>query len=426
MPSLQEIRAGGSMIFCTMKTRPVTASPQKLGMLDKLAVSSLSKLLAAGDNLVSLSLPSALQTAVNNVIADSTIAAENRFSSLPVAQQGLLVDAYIFKGIGTIKLNYPSSTGAISIFYDLLKVKLDDIDFDIRINNTSVFSTLNFDADSIHLVIDLPDASGNAWMSRWVTGKYLGLTAITVIACFLFPFTCFLMDMAILVGIFIGLDLAYVSIELKNLNVDSHIRLVPNPSNVLQPDVQLALDADVSASYISVVPTGIHQILSLIYTIVLNTTDLVINTIETQLRDQLNKYLKEDLKITYPPAFGPVPLVGVSNNVEFSANDRGYVEQALNAGLMGVINPYITQIDAVVKPNILILRDQYKSDFTDPVDAFAAAGSFLGWVSADITSVARYYLGTVLSQNFINDYIYVLWRQFLFNYDFTPEETAIR
>ena len=397
---------------------------QKLGMLDKLAVSSLSKLLASGNNLASLHLSPALQAVVDNVIANGAIASEDRFSSLPEDQRGLLVDAYVFKGIGTISLSYPSSTPSFTIFYDLLKVKLTDIDFDIRINNTEVFSTLDFDSDSIHLVIDLPDASGNAWVSRWVTGKYLAVTAITAIACFLFPFTCFLMGMAILVGIFIGLDLAYVSLELAKLKVDSHIRLVPNPSNVLQPDVQLTLDADVSASYISVVPTGIHQILSLIYTIVLDATDLVINNLESQLQDALNQYLKDDLKITYPPDFGPVPLAGISNDVEFAADDHGYIEQALNAGLMGVINPYITQIDSVVKPNIMILREEYKSEFTDPVDAFAAAGSLLGWVSADITSVARYYLGTVLSQNFINDYIYVLWRQFLFNYDFTPEETA--
>ncbi len=397
---------------------------QKLGMLDKLAVSSLGKLLANGNHLLSLGLPASLQTVVDNVIADGSVAAEDRFSSLPPDKRGLLVDAYVFKGIGTIDLTYPSSTGAISIFYDLLNVKLNDIDFDIRINNNAVFSTLDFDADSIHLVIDLPDASGRAWVSRWVTGRYLAVTGISVIACIFFPFTCFLMDMAILVGIFIGLDLAYVSIDLKNLSVDSHIRLVPNPANVLQPDVQLTLDADVSATYISVVPTGIHQILSLIYTIVMDTTDLVINTIESQLQDQLNKFLKEDLKITYPPQFGPVPLAGISNAVEFAADDRGYVEQALNAGLMGVINPYITQIDSIVKPNILILRDQYKTDFTDPVDAFTSAGSLLGWVSADMTNVARYYLGTVLSQNFINDYVYVLWRQLLFNYTFSPDETA--
>jgi hypothetical protein len=400
-----------------------TSHPQKLGMLDKLAVSSLSKLLASGDALTNLSLSSTLQAAVNAVLTDTTVAPEDRFSQLAVDQQGLLVDAYVFNGIGTLDLTYPSTTGTQTIFYGLINVRLDDIKFDIKISNQEIISTFDFDSNSVHLAVMLPDASGEAWLARWPTLEYWAVVGISSIACFLFPFTCFLMDMAVLVGIFIALDLAFVTLDLANLSVDSHIRLVPNASNVLEPDVDLTLDADVSAFYLSVLPTGIHQILSLIYTIVLDATNLVINEIQSQLKDGLNKYLKDDLKITYPPAFGPVPLVGISNSVEFVADDRGYVEQQLNAGLMSVINPYITQIDSDVKPNILTLREQYKAEFTDPVAAFTAAGSLLAWASADLSKVARYYLGTVLSQNFINDYIYVLWRQLLFNYNFSTAET---
>jgi hypothetical protein len=417
--------APGGGLYDLLHDETATSSghPQKLGLLDKLAVSSLSKLLASGDALTDLSLSSTLQAEVNATLADGTIAPADRFSHFPVDQQGLLVDVYVFKGIGTLDLTYPSTTGTQAIFYNLLNVRLDDIKFDIKINNKEIISTLDFDSDSVHLAIMLPDASGEAWLSRWPTATYWAIVAITSIACFLFPFTCFLMDMAVLVGIFIALDLAYVTLDLANLSVDSHIRLTPNASNVLEPDVDLTLDADVSASYISVLPTGIHQILSLIYDIVLNETDLVISVIQSELTDHFNSYLRDDLKITYPPAFGPVPLVGISNAVEFVADDRGYVEQALNAGLMSVIDPYITQIDSDVKPNILTLRDQYKADFTDPVAAFTAAGGLLGWAEADLSKVARYYLGTVLSQNFINDYIYTLWRQLLFNYDFSAAET---
>lgn len=399
-----------------------TTHPQKLGLLDKLAVSTLSKLLADGDNLASLSLNAVLQNAVNVVLSDSSIAAENRFSALTIENQGLLIDDYLFKGLGKIALSYPSSTGTQTIFYDLLNVRLDDIKFDIRINNSEIIDTLSFDADSIHLVIKLPEASGEAWHTRWPTARYWGLLGISAISCFFFPFTCFLFQMAVLVGLFLALDAAFVTLKLSNMVIDSHIRLVPNGSNVLQPDVQLTLDADVSAFYMSVIPTGVHQIISLIYDIILNATNLVINTIESQLKDQLNDYLKNDLKITYPPDFGPVPLVGISNDVEFVAEDHGYVEQALNAGLMSVINPYITQIDSEVKSKISTLRDQYKSDFTDPVDKYIETGT-LGWVSADMSNVSRYYLGTVLSQNFINTYVYTLWRQLFYNYDFSQTET---
>lgn len=397
---------------------------EKLGLLDKLALSSLSTLLADGDRLLNLSLDPALQVAVDNMIANTSVAPQDRFSSLTVEEKGLLIDAYVFKGIGTIKLTYPSTTGTQTVFYDLVNVRMDNIKFDIKINNMEVIPVLEFDGDSVHLVISLPDASGEAWTSRWPTVKYWGLVGLGVVSCIFFPATCFLMEMAILVGIFLALDLAYVSLELADLMVDSHIRLIPNGSNMLQPDVDLTIDATVSAFYMSVLPTGIHQILSLIYTIILNETNIVLNTMQSQLKDQLNNYLKNDLKLTYPPQFGPVPLTGISNTVAFTALDNGYIEESLNAGLMGVINPYITQVDSDVQPNILTLRDQFKTDFTDPVTEFTNVGGIIGWAFDDLSKVARYYLGTVLSQNFINDYVYTLWRQLLFNYNFSSTEVS--
>ncbi|MBL7758393.1 MAG: hypothetical protein JNL59_13395, partial [Chitinophagaceae bacterium] len=126
---------------------------------------------------------------------------------------------------------------------------------------------------------------------------------------------------------------------------------------------------------------------------------------------------------SYPPKFGPVPLTGISNTSEFVSSDRMYVEQGLNAGTLGVICPFITQVDAEVKSKILKLRDDFKATFEDPVAAFTRLGGLLGWVGADFTNIARYYAGTVLSQNFINHYIYTLWRTQRFNYDFTTEET---
>jgi hypothetical protein len=402
---------------------------EKLGLLDKLAFSTLSSLLAAGDRLLDLSLDATLQAAVDAIIADTSVLPEDRFISLTVEQQGQLIDIYVFDGIGNIKLTYPSSTGAQTIFFGLVDVQLDNITFDIDINNTEIISTFDFDSDSIHLVISLPDASGEAWASRWPTLKYWLYAGLTVVSCFLFPGTCFLISMALAVGVFLLMDFAYVSLELADLVVDSHIRLVPNGSNVLQPEATLTLDATVSAFYMSVIPTGVHQILSLIYDIILNATDLVINTMQSQLETQLNSYLQDDLQLTYPPEFGPVPLVGIANAVDFSTNDFGYVEQSLNAGLMGTINPYVTQVDSDVKPNIMTLRDQFKAEYTDPVTEYVNLGSDIvswaaEWALGDPSKVSRYYLGTVLSQNFINDYIYTLWRQQRFNHDFNSSQVA--
>ncbi|MFT3677412.1 MAG: hypothetical protein QM781_16055 [Chitinophagaceae bacterium] len=414
---------GGLYVMMHDETAMGPGYTMKRGLLDKLAVKDLGNLLADGNNLADIGLPAAVQTNVNNIIANTGIAASNRFSSLSLEDQGVLIDSYVFNRLGTIPLTYPSSTGTQRIFHNLLDVRLDNIDFDININNSAVVDTLVFDNSSVHLILKLPDASGSAFLSRWPAPLYWAILAASGIACFFFPPACALAAAAILVGLFVALDFAFVSIDLENIEIDAHLTWVPNGSNVLQPQVTLQLDADVTVYYISVVPTGVHQILSLIYSIVLSTTDIVIDQIESQLQDKLNDFLKNDLEISYPPKFGPVPLTGISNTSEFVSSDRMYVEQGLNAGTLGVICPFITQVDAEVKSKILKLRDEFKATFEDPVAAFTRLGGLLGWAGADFTNIARYYAGTVLSQNFINHYIYTLWRTQRFNYDFTTEET---
>lgn len=397
--------------------------PQKLGLLDKLAAVNLANLLASGDNLASLSLDPALQAAVNAVLANAAIAAADKFSNLTGAQQGQLIDAYVFNGIGTLNLTYPTSTGTQQIFHNLLNVRLDDIAFDVDINNTSIVDTLAFDGSGIHLVIKLPDASGQAFMTRWPSDTYWAALAISGIACLFLPFLCSLAVFVAAVGVFLLTDLAFLAVQLSNIEVDANITLTPNAQNVLQPSVTLQLDADVNVTYTSVIPTGIHQILSLIYSIIGTHTSLVIDTIEPQLQDALNGLLRDDLHITYPPAFGPLTLAGVANSTEFVANDRGYVEQGLDAGIYNLINPYITQIDGTVKDELLTLRDEFKATFTDPVTKFGEVG-LLGWAGTDFTNVARYYLGTVLSQNFINQYVYTIWLNGDFTYQFAGTELA--
>ncbi len=415
---------GGLYVLLHDETAMGPGYTQKKGMLDKLAIKHLGNLLSDGDNLANLSLPAALQTNVDAVLGNTGIAPSDRFTSLTLEDQGSLIDAYVFKRIGTIPLTYPSSTGTQRIFYNLLDVRLDNIEFDININNSAVVDLLEFDGSGVHLVIKLPDASGKAFLSRWPAPLYWAVVGASALACFFFPPACALAATAVIVGLFIGLDFAFVSMDLSNIELDAHITWVPNANNVLQPQVALTLDADITVYYISVVPTGVHQILSLIYSIVLSVTDIVINQIESQLQDKLNDFVRKDLEISYPPKFGPVPLLGISNLSEFVASDRMYVEQGLNAGTLGVISPYITQVDAEVKSKILLQRDDFKSIFQDPVSAWTAAGSnLLGWVAPDHSRIARYYAGTVLSQNFINHYIYTLWRTFRFNYDFTTEET---
>jgi hypothetical protein len=146
--------------------------PKKLGLLDRLAVSVLSNLMAKNDNLANIGLSNILQNRVNLILGDPNIPSEERFENLTIEEQGLIIDAYIFNGIGTIKINYPSSFPSQSIIYDLLEVKLVDVDFDIVLANQAVVEKMVFENDGIHLVINIPNMSGKAWVLRSPSVKY--------------------------------------------------------------------------------------------------------------------------------------------------------------------------------------------------------------------------------------------------------------
>jgi hypothetical protein len=275
------------------------------GLIDRLAETRVRKLLLDGD-VSSLTLPAALLAEINLVIGNPAIAGADRFDALSDTSQTDLREAYLEQKLAHISLDYPSSTPTTSVFYDMLNVKLNDIEFDFDINNTSIIETLAFDTDFIHLLIKLPEANGQAFMSRWPTLKYFAILGASGLACFIFPPACTLAAIAATVGLFLLLDFAFVSIELSDIEIDAQIQFTPNADNVLQPEVTLTLDADIDVFYASVIPTGVHQIISIIVSIVASHTDIILNQVESQLQDKLNDFLREDLGITYPPSFGPV------------------------------------------------------------------------------------------------------------------------
>jgi len=403
---------------------PLLHNDSSTGILDMLAIKSIGGLLAGGNNLSDIGLSASLQTTVNNVLANGSISAQNRFSSLSAANQASIVKDYVFNKIGTVSIAYPTSSGVQSFVDGLLDVEVENIAFNIMINDTPIISTLDFNNSGINLIINLPDASGSASLNVWVTSGYWGAVAATGFACF-FGVGCEFLALLVAVGLLVDSTSGPATIDLKNLSIDAEIGLVANAAQVLQPQItMLHLNATVNTSWTPSVSLGLNNLIDDIVTVVANHTSIILNAAQSAIKSKLNSYIDNDLGITYPPKFGPVNLTGISNTVDFMANDFGYVEQNLDAGFLGTIDPYITQIDSVLEPNILTLRDQFKLDFQDPEAAMTGvSGSILGWAGLDFTSIARYYLGTVLSQNFINYYVYSLWRNGDFNFNFSATQT---
>lgn len=395
------------------------------GLLDKLSLAEVRKMLVAGD-VSDLTLPAALTAKIAAIAANTSILPEDRFNNLTSLEQRDLREAFLSQKLATIHLNYPSSTPTRSIFHNLLNVRLDNIDFDIRINNQELMPLLQFDGDHTHLHLSLPDARGTAWMTRWPSTTYWAVLAGTSLACFIFPPSCPLLAFTIAVGLFLALDFAFVLINLSNIEIDARITFTPDvATNVLRPSTDLELDADVFVFYGSVIPTGVHQIVSIIIDIVANMTDIVINQIESQAEIILNRFLRTTLSLSYPPNFGPVPLTALFNTQEYNSDNYFYIETSLSTLGSDVSCPYITQVDSEIQDKSIAIRDDFKSRFRDPVAVYNTAPinqSLLRFVAMDFTDVARYYMGTVISQNFLNHYIHSLWRALQFNYEFPRKE----
>ncbi len=396
------------------------------GVLDSLAKKSIAGLLVSGNNLSDIGLSAGLQATINGIIANGSITPQNRFSSLSGPNQDIVIKHYVFNKIGTVSIAYPTSSGTQSFVAGLLNVAVNNIAFNVAINDTPVVSNLNFDGGGIHLTVNLPDASGSAYLDIWVSSGYWAAVVGAGIACF-FGVGCEFLALLIAVGLLVDSTSGPATIDLQNLSIDAEIGLVPNAVQVLQPKVtMLHLNATVHTTWTPSVSLGLNNLIDDIVSVVADHTSIILNAAQSAIQSKLNSYLDKDLGITYPPKFGPVNLTGIGNNVDFEANKFGYVEENLNAGSLGIIDPYVTQIDSVLEPNILTLRDKFKVDFEDTEAAMNGVnGSLLGWATLDFTSVARYYLGTVLSQNFINYYIYSLWRNGSFNFNFSTVQTHV-
>ena len=101
--------------------------------------------------------------------------------------------------------------------------------------------------------------------------------------------------------------------------------------------------------------------------------------------------MTKTLNLSFPPQFGPVPIVGISTLTDGSPNDYLYLQAGLNAAVVGISAPYVTQVDSDVETPLIEGRLQSTYD-------------------ADGHPSTRAYGGFAVSQNLINYYISSIWR----------------
>jgi hypothetical protein len=395
------VQHGDDGLFCLMRDpMDLSASPQHLGgagLLDKLAETKVRAAMLDGSiTSIGLSMSPALLSQVT--------AALGQFDSMNPLAQAQLRELYLSQLLGQFAVSYPTSTPSSTVFYGLMNVQLSDIEFALNINYSQPMTSLAVDNNAIRMHLALPSVTGAANVARWPTGLYWAVLGASGLACLFLPFLCILLPFVAAVGAFILSDYANVSVEIDNFTADSTISFQPDPNQVLRPQATFQLDGDVTVWYISYIPTGLQQLAGIVYSLVGSHTNFVINLLESQLRGSINTLLTKTLNLSFPPQFGPVPIIGISTLTDGSPNDYLYLQAGLDAAVVGVSAPYITQVASDVETPLIAGRPQSTSD-------------------TDGHPETRAYGGFVVSQNIINYYINSIWRHGAFNYALSMAET---
>lgn len=401
------VAGGDDGLYCLLRDpADLTANPPVLGgqgLLDAYAERRVRAAMLDGSILsLGLILPGALQLAITNALASSPA---QPFDSLDPTSQAQLRELFLMQLIGSFSVNFPTSTPTSTVFHGLVNVKLEDLEFKVDLRNTSPITALDLGDNLIHLQIELPYVYGNANVLRWPTGLYWAVLGVDGLGCLFFPFLCSLLPLIVAVGLFLITDYANFTVRISNLLIDADISFQPDAAMVLRPQVALQLDGDVDVAYIGIIPDGVDQILSLIYSIILDHIDYVKNLLQSQIQSALNRLLTNTLNLSWPPQFGPVPLSALQSETDGVQQEYLYLETALDAGLVGVSAPFITQVASDVEDTLLGGRLQSTYD-------------------ANGHPMFRAYGGVVLSQNIINYYVNTMWRSGSFDYQLTDAQIA--
>jgi hypothetical protein len=382
-------------LWCLFMSKP--GGGEQGGLLFRMATRQARRAMA--DGTIGSQIPMNPTLLFEVVSALGTQPPEERFDKLKPDDQARVRDLYLEERIGKLKLTYKQGTSPTKTFHDLMMIQLSALEFDVKIGRERALTVLDTTSSGeIFMHIDLPHVRGEANIGRWPTGLYFVALAAGGITCAFVPFLCSLGTMVALAGLFLLSDYATTEVNLDKLHIDATIKFIPDSKKVLRPDVATVLDADINVFYMSYIPTGLHQLVSLVYMIVGSHTDLVLDEIEGQLETSLNKLFEETLALRFPPSFGPVPLLGLNSNVNGAFRDFLYLGASLDAGASSLSPPYVTQVDPDVQPKLMERRTASTFD--------------------------RRYAGFVISQNFINQFINSRWRDGAFNFEFIGADLA--
>jgi hypothetical protein len=143
----------------------------------------------------------------------------------------------------------------------LLEWQVTDISFEVDINQTQVVTTLAITGpNEVQCVIDLPKVSGKAWLDTYPGPAYWIVLAADAVSCFWLGAGCGLLTEAIEVGVFLALNIAYLSVDLGSPHIAVDASLQPDQSQIMWPTPAVTVTANASVTVLNAMPPNVGTI----------------------------------------------------------------------------------------------------------------------------------------------------------------------
>lgn len=382
-------------LFCALSGQGIEAS----GLLEILAANLVRRVTRDGQILQLLTLSPSEAAAIASVLADDSISPANRFDRLPSSLQTTLQKKYLEQLLGRFEFSYPNSTGWQGVFHGLLEVRVDGIEFELEINREEIFESLDVGDGHVRAVVRIPALRGRAWVTRSASRTYWIVAGLSPLACIVMPALCSLIPYLAAVGAVLT-DFGGVFVDGADLEFDVQFEFQPNSQGILAPRARAVLDGELVVGYGSFIPTGLHQLINEIVTIVANHTDDIVTAIEGSVEDSLDSLLGSTLGLTFPPKLGDVDHSGIDTNVFESFRDHVYLRSVVDAAATNVTGPFITQVGAFGYQRLMEQRDVFNTS---------------------VANGERHYLSMVISQNYLNMHIHERWKKGTFTHVFSTQ-----
>ena len=405
--------AGGDALYCFLRDEPKPEDPDPeeavggKGLLDLLAKAQAIEALINSTILQEITISDgATLGQISGILNDPSILGADRWDSLGEIHQINLREDWLAQKIGKFEFEYPDSTDWISIFHDLLRIKIWDIEFNVGINNQEIIRKLIIENNRILLELLIPLINADANFASVPSTLYYLIAGAGTLACVLFPPLCWLVPLVALVGSWLLLDIAYIGIEVVDCDIDVTLQFTQNAQGYFEPNPLVALDSsDLTFIFQSYIPGTLSAIKSAIISAIGTHTDLIFDNLETQLKKVLKKTLKPYL--TFPPTLTPIEYSIIDNNI--SSDPEKYLNFNAILGNFGTgCIPFIT------------LTSPYIHSMMRHIRNFFAAGCS----DTNLWNFAHHCGGFAVSQNLLNVYLYKEWLRGDFYYEFNLEEAT--